>query len=198
MMMYSSDRTRISAPGVERGWWADARWHPKFICIFTRSGFRQPLMDPKGSEIFLEVDAENEKIGEAVKVAVSMSRWLLRKPTPGNVYHVDVQFDPDAMDFIGEQRFEQAWSKRVCKLYKILSKRDLYVPMKRCDIELKNGKFEIRPKLHVPSENEGDCWGFSLPNEINYVDLSANASFEEIGAGLRLAFDRCLDVASVS
>lgn len=195
MSIYSLDPSKITYPDVTRGWWAEARWHPAFFCVMTRSGFRGGTnIDDKGKVLYLPPDAGDLALGKAMIEALAASRWVLDKPTPGHVYHSDVEFDPEFVSYIQEQKNEQEWGKAVRKPYKLASKRDVYVPMKRCDIAKKNGTITISCRAHVPSKNYGDCWGFDKPENAPYVILPDTASAAEIGAGLRLAFSRCRDL----
>jgi hypothetical protein len=118
--------------------------------------------------------------------AMAPSRWLLPNPSPGHIYHPDVEFDDETANFIKAQKHEQGWGKAVRKPYKLASKQDVYVPLKRCDIAKKNGEIVISCRVHYPSKNNGDCWGYATPEMSPYVVLPDTASAEEIGAGLRL------------
>lgn len=126
--------------------------------------------------------------------AMAPSRWLLPNPSPGHIYHPDVEFDDETANFIKAQKNEQGWGKAVRKPYKLASKQDVYVPLKRCDIAKKNGEIVISCRVHYPSKNNGDCWGYATPEMSPYVVLPDTASAEEIGAGLGLGFSRCIDL----
>ena len=185
----------ITNPDVLRGWWAGARYHPDFYCVLTQSGFRSGShIDEKRPEHYLLPDANDKELGEAALGALAVSRWLLSKPAPGDVYHPDIEFDGETSNPINGQKREQEWGQRMRKRFKLPSKRDVYVPLKRCDIAKKNGDIVISCRAHVPSKNYGDCWGFATPEMSPYVIMPDTASAEEIGAGLRLAFSRCIDL----
>lgn len=195
MSVYSSDLSKITNPDVVQGWWAEARWHPHFSYIVTQSGYRSGQhIDEKGGELYLATDANDAILGQAVLDALSVSRWVLSKPTPDHIYHPDVQFDAETSSFRNSVLREQEWGKRTRKRYKLKSKQDLYVPLKRCDIAKKGGEIVIKCRAHYPESQQGDCWGFDTNEHAPFVCLSDTASAEEIGAGLRLAFSRCRDL----
>lgn len=195
MSIYSSDPTQVTYPDVTRGWWAEARSHPDFLCVMTQSGYRGgQYIDDKGRELHLAPKATDEVLGEAVLDALSSSRWLLSKPKLGEIYYPDVQFDEEVAGYRNAALREAAWEKHVRKLYKLKYKKDLYVPMKRCEISRKDGKIIISCRVHYPESQQGDCWGFDTNENAPFVILPDTASTNEIGAGLRLAFSRCHDL----
>lgn len=195
MSIYSSDPSKITYPDVVRGWWTEARWHPDFLCIFTVSGFRGGThIDEKRPEIYLAPDASDEELGRAIIDAMAVSRWLISNPDPGEIFHPDVVVDGETSNYIKGQKREQEWGQRMRKRFKLPSKRDVYVPLKRCDIEKKNGIIRICCRVHYPNKNYGDCWGFATPEMSPYVILPDTASAQDLGAGLRVAFSRCIDL----
>lgn len=195
MSMYSFDASKITYPDVVRGWWAEIRWHPDFLCIFTVSGFRAGTsIDEKKPEIYLDPDAIDEELGRAVMNAMAASRWLIPNPPPGNIFHPDVEVDAETSNFIKAQKREEEWGQQMRKRFTLPSKREVYVPLKRCDIAKKEGVITIRCRVHYPDKNYGDCWGFDTNEHAPYVILPDTASAEEIGAGLKLAFSRCRDL----
>ena len=184
----------ITYPDVVRGWWAEARFHPDFYCVFSQSGFRATLIDEKGRELYLPPDASDEALGGAVLKAMAVRRWLLPKPTPGHIYHPDIEFDEESANFINAYKLELEWDKRARTRYRLKHKKDLYVPMKRCNITRKEGEITIRCHVHYPEKQYGDCWGFDTNELAPYVILPDAATAEEIGAGVKLAFSRCRDL----
>lgn len=195
MSNYCSDPTRLTNPDVTRGWWAEARWHPDFLCVITQSGYRSGQhVDEKGSELYLTPDASDEHLGQAVLNALSLSRWVLSKPTPDHIYHPDVQFDAETSSFRNAALREQEWNKRTRQLYGLKSKKDIYVPMKRCDIARKDGEIVMKCRVHYPESQHGNCWGFDTNEHAPYVILTGVTSPAEIGTALKLAFSRCRDL----
>lgn len=195
MSIYSSDPAKVTYPDVVRGWWAEARWHPDFLCILTQSGYRGGQnIDEKGRELYLATESGDKSWGEAVIDALSVSRWLLPKADPDNVYYPDVEFDEDTASYRNAALREIEWAKRIKEKYRLKNKKDIYVPMKRCDISKRSGNITIKCRVHYPESQHGDCWGFDTSEHAPYVILPEMASVEEIGAGLRVAFSRCRDL----
>jgi hypothetical protein len=195
MSTYSTNPSKISYPDAIRGWWAEARWHPDFLCIATQSGFRSgQYIDEKGREIYLKSEVSNEDLGRAVLEAMAVSRWLISKLDPGEVFYPDVEIDAETSSFCNAAMRETEWDKRIRKIYKLKNKKEVYVPMKRCDITKKCGEIVIKCRAHYPESQNGDCWGFATPEMSPYVTFPDTSSSDEIGAGLRLAFSRCIDL----
>ncbi|MEE9682579.1 contact-dependent growth inhibition system immunity protein [Lelliottia amnigena] len=60
-------------------------------------------------------------------------------------------------------------------------------PKNYCGVHCENGTITISPTRHEKFEG----WGRTKGDGIEDVILSPESSFEEIGAGLRLALSRC-------
>jgi len=116
--------------------------------------------DEKGRELYLTPEASDEALGQAVLDALAASRWILPRPTPGHVYHPDLAFDPETCSFIKEQKREQDWVWRVRKIYNYKSKREIYMPMRRCDIAKKRPKYYNQLPDSLPRQQLWRLLGF--------------------------------------
>lgn len=175
---------------VVRGWWGSALCNAEFICIETYSGYRSSdSRDYRGKQIFLMTDVSDEVLGLAVMEVLANSRWVLGVPREGSVYPVGVEFDADLYDYKqGIERYVQ-WVKTLMTRYGYKTKRALFKDLQNCGIESKNGLIKITPMRREGAEGwEGLGKGME-----GVVEIPATSTPAEIGAALRLAFNRCTE-----
>ena len=163
---------------VEIASWASAVANERFICVETYSGLRRVGRDPLGKQHLLELDTSDDVLGNALLDALAHSRFLT----------VD-----EAATFLDLTRVTDDYSEWVSNLkqqYGFKSKRALFRNMRCCDIRCKDSSIRIRPTNHEKLES----WSGDGISETNVVYTSTSGSPEEIGAALRLAFSRCIDL----
>ncbi len=159
---------------IERSW-ADALWNGELLYISTFSGRRRTARDPKGKEFFLQPDADDQTIGEAVLHALESSRVLTMEEA--NAF----------FDFENSKRLYEDWVVRMIDRYGYKSRRGLFKDMKDCWIEHQGDKIIFKPTHHDKLEG----WSGEGIHESDYVVLPASSTSMEIGAALRLALSRC-------
>ncbi|EJN27343.1 hypothetical protein PMI36_00615 [Pseudomonas sp. GM79] len=132
-------------------------------------------------------DISVQELGASVLEALAQSRFVLPEPRKEVWIHPEATFDRDLYDYdLTKQRYEK-WVDRVIDRYGYKNKRALFKDMKKCSVESKNGEIIIRPSFHEKLE----AWSGKGINESDYVVVSSNSSPGEVGAALRLAFNRC-------
>lgn len=156
--------------------WASAENNGDFILVETYSGYRSCAYDPEGKQHFLLPDSDDETLGAALHAALAKSRRM-------TLDEVRVFFDRDGL----QQRYD-AWVKNLMSRYGYKTRRALFKNMKSCGVELQDGVITIRPSNHERLEG----WSGDGIAEEDRVKLPADCSDAELGAGLRLAFSRCI------
>ena len=155
--------------------WADTKINDDFICIRTASGYRSASPDYRGRQDFLPPNADDEVIGHTLIDALAQSKFL--DPMKNNDF-----FDSESV----AQRYAE-WVRAVMERYGYKTKRAMFKNMKSCRVECHNNVIMVKPSNHVKLE----AWGREKSDGIEDVVISANSSPREIGAALRLAFERC-------
>jgi hypothetical protein len=151
----------------------------EFLLIETYLVFGRAVKDYDVQDYYLSPNADDKSIGETVLLALSQSRTLTSRSEKGIEY-----FDWYG---VGKQKNEE-WEKSVMKKYGYKTKRAMFEDMKSCDIELENGIITIGPSNHEKLKG----WSGNGLTKDDYVVLPLDSSLEEIGAGLKLAFSRCI------
>lgn len=166
----------MSGEAVPRAWWCAAFVNEDFICIETYSGYRSSQHDPRGAEHFLNPDASDHELGEAVFDALKHSRFVLPRE------------DPELYDYkLAKERYSD-WVASLMARYAYKTKRALFKNMKYCNIKSEGGVITIRPTYHEKLE----AWSGDGISKDDYVVLPATSSEANIGAALRLALSRCV------
>jgi hypothetical protein len=160
---------------------ASACLNDEFLLIETMSGLGRYGVDYAIPNILLSPNADNVNMGESVLLALSKSRTIAREE-----YAAFFNLETD------KKQYEE-WEKNLMRKFGYKTKRALYRKMNVCWISLKNGTIEISPNKHEKLK----AWGRSKSDNIESVILSLDNSSEEIGAGLRLAFSRCIGLDEI-
>ena len=155
---------------------AGAWFNGDFISVESNAFHRSAGIDPQGARHFLPPDAVDEWLGEAVLNALHCSRFL--SLDEARVFFALRQIEPAYA----------AWRESLMKRYGYKSKRLLFRNMLHCTITSTDDTIEIKPTLH--RELEG--WsGFPAEDEVESIVIPIESSAAEIGAAVRMAFDRC-------
>ncbi|WP_313117511.1 contact-dependent growth inhibition system immunity protein [Ectopseudomonas guguanensis] len=167
--------------------WADAGVNKEFIYVKTYSGYRSSRADPKGVEHHASLDVSDQDLGAMVLDALAHSRFVLPEPRKDVWIHPEATFDVDLYDYdLTIQRYNQ-WIDNTLGRYSYKNKRALFKDMKKCSIESKDGQIVIRPSHHEKLE----AWSGKGVSESDYVIIPSGSGPSDIGAALRLAFNRC-------
>ncbi|EEZ4403502.1 TPA: CdiI family contact-dependent growth inhibition immunity protein [Escherichia coli] len=160
----------------DQDYWASVYCTKEFLLIETQSGFGRTSSDPLFPPHLLQLDANDQCVGEAVLQALSNSRTLV------NLEDRIVFFDREK----GKEKYT-AWIEMLMDRYGYKTKRALFKDMKHSIIHLTNGEITISPMRHEKLE----AWeGLELSEN---VIITVDNSPSEIGEGLRLALTRCKD-----
>ena len=161
---------------VPKASWCAAYANEEFICITTYSGYRSSRRDPQGAQHHLRPEASDEELGLAVIDALKHSRFILPKD------------DPDLYDYRRAGERYKAWIADLMSRYGYETKRALFKNMDYCHVKSSKGFMTIRPSFHERLEG----WSGDGISPDDNVVLSSDSVPEEIGAGLRLCFSRCI------
>jgi hypothetical protein len=172
---------------ISKGAWANAKSNGDFILVETFSGYTSSMRDPIGKQHFLAPDANDEELGFAVLDALAHSRFVLPAPRTDVWIHPEASFDMELYDYRQTAARYAAWTNDLMARYGYKTKRALFKTMKSCSIESKGGVVTISPSHHEKLEG----WGREHDDGIEDVVIPADNTPSEIGAALRLAFDRC-------
>ncbi|EKP4478768.1 CdiI family contact-dependent growth inhibition immunity protein [Cronobacter dublinensis] len=160
-------------------YWAGVYSTKEFISIETYSGLGMVAMDPLFPPHLLSPESDDETIGKTIFQALSDSRKLTSLDERVELFDLEK----------GKQRYSE-WIAMLREKYGYKSKKALFKDMKHCGIHCVNGVMNISPLRHEKLE----AWGDTGRDESDEVILSLENSPAEIGAGLRLALSRCIDL----
>ncbi|MDT3664599.1 contact-dependent growth inhibition system immunity protein [Cronobacter dublinensis] len=152
---------------------------PEFISIETYSGLGRVSRDPLFTPHLLSPESDDESIGKAILQALSDSRTLILLEERVELFDLEK----------GKQRYCE-WIAMLREKYGYKSRKALFKDMKYCSIHCVNGVINISPSRHEKLE----AWGGTGRGGNDKVILSLENSPAEIGAGLRLALSRCIDL----
>lgn len=169
-------RRREHVPEPSPTYRADAKTNGDFIEISTYSSYGLSIRDPEAPSHKLPPDVDDLTLGLTVRKALKMSRSLSSEEMNayGNLDTLKVNYEN--------------WVDGMMKHCDYKSRRALFKNMKRCGISLKDDIITIRPSNHERLEG----WSGDGLSEEDRVKLPADCTDAELGAGLRLAFSRCL------
>ncbi len=167
---------------------ANAKINDEFIFIETYSGYRSARADYKGNIYVLSPDVGDVELGEAVVGALSKSRFVLAEPREGLFVRPEVEFDKKLYDIQHIKQHYENWVKNMSEMFNYKNRKSLFKSMKNCDIEKFDHKISITPSKHEKLEG----WSGEGISDNDCVILNDDATPGEIGAGLRLAFSRCI------
>lgn len=156
----------------------------KFICLQSTisAGFTFPNVDIE--PIYLDIDVDNEILGQKIKEALSKSVDIL----DGNERHLISKkfFSPEHIEKITQIRKDRA--KALKKRYGYRKLKDLERDYKTVFISLsEEGDYEMNPSL----TKRGGATGFDAGHEII---IPKDNSDEQIGAAARHVMSLCKSV----
>ncbi|ELY6212102.1 contact-dependent growth inhibition system immunity protein [Cronobacter dublinensis] len=163
----------------DQDYWVCIFCTPEFISIETYSGLGRVAMDPLFPPHLLSPESDDESIGKAILQALSDSRTLTSIEDRVELFDLEK----------GKQRYTER-NAMLREKYGYKSKKSLFKDMKYCSIHCVNGVINISPSRHEKLE----AWGGTGRGGNDKVILSLENSPAEIGAGLRLALSRCIDL----
>jgi hypothetical protein len=143
-----------------------------FHRIIAYSGYRSSMADYDAEEFFLGPNAPDEAIGSAISKSLAHSRMLsipevrLRREKATELYN--------------------DWVKRTMERFSYKTKRAMFKDMKSCGIYQLDEHIRFNPSRHDKLEAWEDL------DESEHVLVPISASAAELGASLRLAFNRCI------
>ena len=154
--------------------WAAIHATDKFIIVTPMSGYRRQLPEDDLHSIYLEPDAAEATLGQALLDTLERSRFI----------------DPDTdraffkMDRViaADKRFHKEFMKR----YRYKTKRDAYENMRYCFVERVEGKISIAPRKR--DVKPGLWW--DLPPEKTVIIPETNDP-GIVGAAASEALSRC-------
>jgi CDI immunity protein len=145
----------------------------KFIFIEALSGASALMYrEDNGHRVYLEADASDTALGEALLAALDRSRL------------VDLA-DKEFYDPRRASRVYANWQREFADRHGHKSKRAAFENVDRCDARISDGQILIRPNRR----DKPGSWG-SLPPEKTVV-IPATRDAATVGAALKLALDRC-------
>jgi hypothetical protein len=173
---------------IVKGSWAEAMCNGDFICLITYSGYRGSYcLDPKGRQIFLTLDVDDEVLGQGMLDVLAGSRFVVPARRTDVWQHPDVEFDLDLYDYKKTADRYSEWVKALMLRFGYKTKRALFKDMKNCFVKNEGELLTVMPRHHEKLE----AWGREKDDGIEDVVISADSTPAEIGAALRLAFSRC-------
>lgn len=144
-----------------------------FISIQAYSGYDSIMVDPTAVEHFFVADVSNEVLGTAVLESFKQCRRLSYE----EAHTIAQQADQFYLD----------WVQRVINRYGYKTRKELFMNMKSCLI-----KYHKEVLIFLPSHHEElEVWIGHGEERENNLKISVHSSAAEIGAMLRLAFNRC-------
>ncbi|MCE0828995.1 CdiI family contact-dependent growth inhibition immunity protein [Buttiauxella sp. A2-C2_NF] len=167
--------------------WASVKMNADFICVETYSGYRSNQYDPQGVQHLSPPDVGDKELGEMVKDALAHSRFVLSAPRTDVWIHPEVTFDSELYDYKATAERYAEWIRKLMDRYGYKTKRALFKDMKSCEIRCANEVITITPSWHEKLE----MWSGDRISDVDHVILSMDSPSAEIGAGLRLALNRC-------
>ncbi len=162
---------------VKKAAWASAKFNGDFYCIETYSGFRGGSGDPLGMQHLLSPDAANEVLGVALLNALAHSRFITDEKELRSFNNYEKRVAEYAK-----------WVGGLMQRYGYKNKQRLFKSMESCQITCQDEIIKITPYRHEKLE----AWGREKDDGIEDVVINKNAPPEEIGAALRVAFERCV------
>ncbi len=162
---------------VKKAAWASAKFNGDFYCIETYSGFRGGSGDPLGKQHLLPPDVINEVLGAALLDALNHSRFITDEKELRSFNNYEKRKTDDAK-----------WVSDLILRFGYRNKQRLFKSMESCLIECREELLTITPFTHEKLEG----WGREKDDGIEDVVINKNATPEEVGAALRLAFERCV------
>jgi hypothetical protein len=157
---------------------ASAKRTKEFFILETHSGFRRSGRDPLGKQHILPVTASASNLGEALRDALTHSRFLSLE---------------EARELFQPERSASSYELWVDGLLRNLaygSRVELFKNMEACSISQVVGvdQIQLAPMKHTEQEE----WSRTTDDNIEDVFVPASVSDEQLGEALLLAFRRCI------
>jgi hypothetical protein len=153
--------------------WAGVHKNDDFICVEPLSGYRRTLQEDDGFAIYLEPDATEEALGQALLEALNRSRFLY--PNQNRAF------------FQAERIVNniKRWTTQVMKRFRYKTKREMYKNMGYCWIMRTGGTISIEPHKYEKPE-----YWHNFPKDQTVV-IPETTDPLVAGAALKLALERC-------
>lgn len=152
--------------------WSDVNRTERFICVEPLSGYRIIQPEDDGYVIYLEPNASDEVLGQALLEALARSRFI---------------FPPDP-SFSQAERYMRCyhnWQKDFMRRYGYKTKREAYKNMDWCRVKRSEGKISFRPH----QRDKPEYFRFLPPEKTVVIPETDDAV--AVGGALRLALDCC-------
>jgi len=155
--------------------WATINLTEKFIAVIPLSGYRRHLPEDENRAIYLEPDATETALGQAVLETLDRSRFIHPRE--------DRQFYEMDRILTADKRWQADFMKR----YRYKTKHDAYKKMHYCLAEWREGWILIKPHKRDPKPR---LW-WDLPEEKTVV-IPATNDPAIVGAAVSLALSHCV------
>jgi hypothetical protein len=152
---------------------ATAKANDDFIDLKTLSGYRLALLDPQGKHYHFAPTVSDIELGNAVVSVLEASRFM----TPDEAAVLRTNVD----------KIYEEWVATTLAQHGYKNRRELFRSMRSCSIERRGDTIKIIPSCHEKLEG----WSGDGITPDDHVILTGGKTAEEIGAALRLAFERC-------
>lgn len=157
-----------------RTWRAVAKANDDFVDLRTLSGYRTAVWDLQGKHYQFSLSVSNEELGAAVVDVLESSRFLDAQGTT-------------ALRSVVPEQYEQ-WVATTMRDYGYSNRQLMFRAMRSCGLERRGNTIVITPTCHEKLEG----WSGDGIEPEDQVAIDAGQPVNEIGAALRLAFERCL------
>lgn len=162
-------------PEPSRKRFAVAMANGDLISVRSYSMYRLAHADPKAPEHILSPDVDDEVLGRAALSGLQNSRFL--------------SLDESTQLRATEPERYRGWVEKLMRDFGYADRRALFKHMKNCTLELQDKVIIIKPTYHEKLE----AWSGDGIDPADYIQLTGDAAAREVGAALRLAFQRCID-----
>jgi hypothetical protein len=146
----------------------------RFVAITPHSGYRRHLPENEVCVLYLEPNASETAVGQALVEMLDRSRFI----------HPDD--DRDFYDFERIVSADKRWHENVMTTYRYKTKRELYKNMRYCLAECREGWLIITPHKR---DKKPEFW-WDLPED-KTVLIPATDDPGIVGAAVKLALSHC-------
>src|SRR5690349_4470382 len=157
---------------VER---ATAKANDEFIDLRTFSGYRVAVIDPLGKHYHFAPTVTDAELGTAVLGVLNASRFM----EPGEATALRTNADKVYAEWVAATLVEHRYKNR----------REMFRSMRSCSLERRGDIIKIIPSCHEKLEG----WSGDGITPEDHVIVLGTQGVGEIGAALRLAFERCVE-----
>jgi hypothetical protein len=153
---------------------ATAKANVDFIDLRTLSGYRLALIDPVGKHYHFSPTVSDVELGSAVVSVLDASRFI----EPGEAASLRANVNTIYEDWVVTTLTKHGYKNR----------REMFRSMRSCSLERSSDIIKIIPSCHEKLEG----WSGNGITPEDHVVVSGAQTAGEIGAALRLAFERCI------